>query len=87
MLAWGIAQGIQLFGNQALKARFSLAPRLGRCMETVPQLSRAFSADAFAVLHFGSGTVSETVPLPTFPRAMPQAGFEAAPLALSRNRP
>jgi hypothetical protein len=50
MLAWGIAPGIRLFGNQALKTRFSLAHRLGRCMEPVSQVSRAFSAEAFAVL-------------------------------------
>jgi hypothetical protein len=52
MLAWGIAPGIRLPGNQALKARFSRADRLGRCMERVPQVNRAISADAFAVLLF-----------------------------------
>jgi hypothetical protein len=61
MLAWGIAPGIRLFGNQALKARFSLAHRLGRCIERVPQVSRAFSADAFAVLQI-PGALPQAVP-------------------------
>jgi hypothetical protein len=61
MLVWGIAPGIRLSGNQALKARFSRADGLGRCMERVPQVNRAISADAFAVLQI-LGHLPQAVP-------------------------
>ena len=70
MLAWGIAPGIRLSGNQALKARFRRADRLGRCMEPVPQVNRAISADAFAVLQILG--------------RCPGLPLNAAPLALRR---
>jgi hypothetical protein len=71
MLAWGIAPGIRFSGNQALKARFSRADRLGRCMDPVPQVNRAISADAFAVLQI----------LGALPQAAPECcAFGATPM-------
>jgi hypothetical protein len=68
MLAWGIAPGIRLSGNQALKARFSRADRLGRGMEPVPQVNRAISADALLFYKSWGGC--------------PKLPLNAAPLAL-----